>query len=140
MIHNSLCLISMESLIKSAAVESWAVFRSPSHVNFERVFWKRMIPPFKEPHLSESKPQKILWWSFFSKWSKLYVDLKNAIITRENVFGFEDKCIGTYCQKICLLWQEYMWLGIIWLGNISDPIKRHDTQLAGSDINVKFAY
>ena len=100
----------------------------------------------KEPHFSESITLEILkaWrWSFFSKWSKYYVHFKNAIITAETVFGFEDKCFGICFRNFCLLWQEYMSSAVNMLKygpNIWDPTKRHDTQLTLFDINGKFAW
>ena len=88
----------MESWPTSAAVQSWAVFRTPWHVNFPCVFWNRIIVALEEPYFPESITPELLkvWrWSLFSKCSKFYVDLKNAIITQENIFGFEGKCVGT---------------------------------------------
>ena len=78
----------------------------------------------------------------FSKSAKFYVDLKNAIKTLENVFGFEDKCVGPCCGNFFLLWQEYMWSAASALKDgpkISDTTKRHDTQLNLFDINGKLA-
>ena len=80
-------------------------------------------------------------WSLFLKSSKFYVDFKDAINVSENVFGFEDNCVGTCCGSFSLLWQEYMWLAVNVLKddpNISDPTKRHDAQIALFDSNGKF--
>ena len=76
------------------------------------------------------------------KCSKFYVDFKNTVKVPENVFGFEDNCIGTFCGSFSQLWQEYMWSDLHVLKNgakISDLTKRHDTQLNLFDINGKFA-
>ena len=146
MIHNSLSLILMESRPTSAAAQSWAVFRTPSHLNFRRMFWNRIIRAFKEPHFSVSITLEILKaWRlfFFSKWSKLYVVFENWIIIPENVIAFEDKCVGTCWMNFRLLWQEYMWLAVNVLkdaGNISDSTKRRDKQLTFFNINWKLFY
>ena len=69
---------------------------------------------------------------FFSKCSKSYVDLENAINLRENVDGFQDNSLLIYCGSFCQLWQEYMSSAVnVWkIGpKISDPNKRDDTQL-----------
>ena len=96
MIHNSLCSILMKSCPTNASVQSWAMFRTLRDVNFRRVFCNRIIRSFKESHFSESITPKILnvWkLSFFWKFSKFYVHLKNAWITPEIIFTFEDKCV-----------------------------------------------
>ena len=82
-------------------------------------------------------------WSIVSKCSKFYVDFKNAKKVSENVFGFEDKCIGTCYRNFSLLWEENMWSAANVLKdgpNISDSTKRHDTQLTFFDINGKLAW
>ena len=123
---------------------TWAVFRTPWHVNFQRVFWNRMFRALKEPSFSGSITLEILkvWrWSFFSKWWKFYLNFKNVIITPENVFGFEDKCVGTCCRNFCLLWQEYMQSTVNVLKdgrNISDRTKRPGTQLPLFNFNGRF--
>ena len=99
MIHNSLCLILMETWSTSSAVQSSAVFTTLWHVTVRRVISNRIIRAFKEPHFSESITPEILklWkWSFFTKCSKFCLSLKNAIITQENSFSFEDKSFGSF--------------------------------------------
>ena len=62
--------------------------------------------------------------------------------TAENVFGFEDSCVGTCFGNFSPLWEEYMWSAVNVLKvdpNISDPTNRHETQLTLFDINGKFA-
>ena len=64
---------------------------------------------------------------FYWKWWIFYVDFKNAIKVRENIFGFEDNCLGTCCGNFSLLWQEYKWSPVNVLKdgpNISHPTKR----------------
>ena len=146
MIHNSLCLILMESWPRVGAVQSWAAFRTPWLVNFRRVFWRRKSRAFREPDFLESITPEILKvsrGSFSWKCSKSYVDFKNALITSVNAFGFEDKSVGPCCMNFCLLWQEHMWSSVNVLKggpNVSDATKRHDTQLTLFDINGKLAY
>ena len=65
---------------------------------------------------------------------------KNAKITPETAFGWEDKWVRTCCMKFCLLWEEYMWsaVNVLKYGpNIWNPTKRHDTEVTLFDINGK---
>ena len=64
-------------------------------------------------------------------------------MTPENVFGFEDKCVGTCWRNFCLSWQEYMWSDINVSKDdphISGPTKRYDTELTLFDVNGKLSY
>ena len=85
----------------------------------------------------------VFWrWSFSSKHSKFYVNFKNAIKLRKNVLGFQDNCGWPSCGNFSQLWQEYLWSAVNMLQNgtkISDPTKRHDTQLNLFDINRKLS-
>ena len=72
---------------------------------------------------------------FISKCWNFYVGFENAIEFAKNVDGFEDNCISTCCGSFCQLWEEFMWLAVNVLKNgpkISDPSKRHDTELNSS--------
>ena len=54
------------------------------------------------------------------------------------VDGFEDNCVWTCCGSFCQLWQESMWSVVNVLrkcSKISDPTKKHNTQLNLFDIN-----
>ena len=76
------------------------------------------------------------------KCSKSYADCENAIKVRENVFAFEDSCVGTCWGNFSLLWQEYMSSAHNVLKDgphISDLTKRHDRHLTLSDINEKLS-
>ena len=46
---------------------------------------------------------KVWRWSFFKKCWKFDADFKNAIKIWENVFGFEENCVGTCCANFSLL-------------------------------------
>ena len=75
---------------------------------------------------------------FFSKWLKSYVHFENAIKFAKTIDEIEDNCVWTCCSSFCQLWQEYIWSAVNVLNNrpkISDPTKRHDTQLNMFDIN-----
>ena len=79
---------------------------------------------------------------FFSKYSILYVDFENEIKFGDNIDGFEDNCVWTCCGTFCQLWVEDMWstFNVLKSGpKISDPTKRHDTQLNLFDINGTLA-
>ena len=80
-----------------------------------------------------------LWrWFFFSKLSNIYADLVNTIKLAEDVDGFEGKCVWACCEIFCQSWQQYMWsaVNVVKSGpEISDPTKRHDTQLNFFPIN-----
>ena len=75
---------------------------------------------------------------FFSKCSKFYVDFETPIKVGDDVDGFEDNCVWTCCRRFCQLWQKYMWStnnAVKSVPKISDPTKRHDTQLNFVDNN-----
>ena len=75
---------------------------------------------------------------FFSKFSKYYVDFKNAIKFPETFDCFEGNCVWTSCGSFCQLWLEQMWSLVNLLKSgpkISDPTKRQDRELNLSDIN-----
>ena len=76
---------------------------------------------------------------FFSKRWKFYFHFQKSIKFAENVDGFEDNCVWTFCESFCQLWQEYMWSPVTLLKSgpkISDLTNWNDTQLTFFDINV----
>ena len=85
------------------------------------------------------EPMKVI---FFLKCSKFYVDFQNAIKIVEKVDAFEDNCVWTCCVSFSQLWKDYMWWPVNLLKGgpkISDPIKRHATELNLSYINGTLA-
>ena len=46
--------------------------------------------------------------SFFSKYSELDEDFRNAILILENISDFLDSCIWIGCVKFSLVWREYI--------------------------------
>ena len=79
---------------------------------------------------------------FFSKCSKFYANLENGIKLGEDVDGFGDTCDWTCCCIFCQLQQQYMSsaINVVKSGfKISDPTKRHDTQLNLFDISGTLA-
>ena len=82
------------------------------------------------------------YWSYesnlFFEIPKFYIDFGNSIKHGVNVHGVEDNCVWTCARIYCQLWQNYMWWGVNLLKTgpkISDPTKRHDTQLNLCHIN-----
>ena len=79
----------------------------------------------------------------FSKYSRIYVDLENAIKVCENVDGYGHNSVRSWAVHFCQLWQECMWTAVNVLKScpkISDRTKRHPKQLNFFDINIKLAY
>ena len=79
---------------------------------------------------------------FFSKYSKFYVDLENAMKVKEDADGFEDNCVWTCCVSFSQLWQECMWAVVNVLKsspNILHRTKPHHKKLKLFDINKKLA-
>ena len=70
---------------------------------------KQELLGIQVPHFLNSIPSEIwtLWsWSFFSKCTKFCVDSNNAINISENVFGFWDNSVWTWCGNFSQLWGE----------------------------------
>ena len=68
---------------------------------------------------------------FSWKFSKFDVDFQNAIKLGEDVDGFKDNYVWTGCRS-------FIWSSVNVVKKcpkISDPTKRHDTQLDCFDIN-----
>ena len=79
---------------------------------------------------------------FLWKGSKFYIYFKKAIKLAENLFTFKDTRFLTCCRNFSQLWQEYSWSAVNMSKSgprISDPTKRHDTQLNFFNINGKSA-
>ena len=77
---------------------------------------------------------------FFEKTPKFFVNFKNAIKLAKNLIHCEENFGWTCWWTFSQLWQEYLWLAVNMLENgpdISDPTRRHDTQLNFLDINGK---
>ena len=76
--------------------------------------------------------------TFLSKYSKFYGQFETLIKLQGNVNGFGGNCVWTCCGTFCQLSQEYMCCAVNVLKRapkISDPTKRHDTQLNFFDMN-----
>ena len=74
-------------------MQTSSVFGSREHVDSRRVFFNRSFLALKQQHFSESITSEIFGlgsWSFFSKYAKFYLLLKNAKESSENFFGFEE--------------------------------------------------
>ena len=79
---------------------------------------------------------------FFSKNSKFYVDMYNAIKCEENFDAFKNNFVWSQGANFRQLWQECMWAALNVLKGgpkISDSTKRHEKQLNLFDINRKLA-
>ena len=82
-----------------------------------------------------------LWRSsLFSKCSKVHVDFGNAIKLAEHIDCFDDNCVWACSVIFCELSQQYMWSAfdvVKSVPKLSQPTKRHNTQLNLFDINGK---